>query len=233
MPSEHALDLPTNVAKIAHITAASPDGPRYDPSFTLEQRRSEANLILLCGPHHDQVDSQPQFHSTDWLLKAKRDNEERVARGYHYAIGQIGFEHLQIVCSAIKLMTGNPSADIEEIAIPIDIEEKLILNELGPDTRRLIEVGLARQVDVRKFIDGMSQMAPNYETELVIWFKAVYYREMADGLRGDSLFQGILGAAYEHCGAKLTAEVSAAALAVVVDLFAICEIFEHEHTPSR
>jgi hypothetical protein len=233
MPSRRVRDQPKNVGKIAHITAASPSGPRYDASLTTEQRRSEPNLILLCGDHHDVVDAQLEFHTTEWLQKAKADNEERVSRGYEYLMGNIGFKHLEVVCGAISMAPSGSAMEIEEISIPIDTEEKIVINELGAESRRLIRIGLARQVDVRKFIDFMAQLTPNYEMDLVVWFKAVYYRGMTEGLRGDALFQSILGAAYENCGAKLTEEVSAAALAVVVDLFAICEIFEHERTPAR
>jgi len=37
-----------NLGVAAHITAASPDGPRYDPSLTPEERRSANNAIWLC-----------------------------------------------------------------------------------------------------------------------------------------------------------------------------------------
>jgi hypothetical protein len=233
MSSLHVGDQPKNVGKVAHITAASPHGPRYDASLTTEQRRSEPNLILLCGDHHDAVDAQPAFHTTDWLKTAKADNEGRVSRGYQYLIGNIGFKQLEIVCGAISAVPNSPVAGIEDISIPIDTEEKIAINKLEPESRRLIQVGLAKQVDVRKFIDFMAQMTPNFEADLVSWFKAVYYGGMAEGLRGDALFQSILGAAYENCGARLTEEVSAAALAVVADLFAVCEIFEHEHTAAK
>jgi hypothetical protein len=39
----------TQLGEIAHICAASPNGPRYDASMTDDERRDYANLILLCG----------------------------------------------------------------------------------------------------------------------------------------------------------------------------------------
>jgi hypothetical protein len=38
-----------NVGFAAHITAASPDGPRYDPNLTSDQRKHHSNGIWLSG----------------------------------------------------------------------------------------------------------------------------------------------------------------------------------------
>ena len=37
-----------NLGVAAHITAASPGGPRYDPTLSSEQRSSPDNAIWLC-----------------------------------------------------------------------------------------------------------------------------------------------------------------------------------------
>ncbi|MEU7083778.1 hypothetical protein [Streptomyces achromogenes] len=41
---------------IAHIRALKSGGKRYDPSWSLEDRNSFANLLLLCNVHHKRVD---------------------------------------------------------------------------------------------------------------------------------------------------------------------------------
>ncbi|MET8902169.1 hypothetical protein [Streptomyces sp. NPDC004538] len=41
---------------IAHIRALKAGGKRYDPSWSVEDRNSFANLILLCNVHHKRVD---------------------------------------------------------------------------------------------------------------------------------------------------------------------------------
>src|SRR6516165_8691927 len=46
-----------NIGVGAHITAASSNGPGYDPSLTPEQRRSAENGIWLCWNHAKQVDN--------------------------------------------------------------------------------------------------------------------------------------------------------------------------------
>lgn len=37
-----------NIGVTAHITAASPDGPRYDASLSSEERKAASNGIWLC-----------------------------------------------------------------------------------------------------------------------------------------------------------------------------------------
>lgn len=62
--------------EIAHIRAARPNGPRYVPSMTNDQRRAFANLIFLCTPHHLFVDKmRPQDYPIGLLEKWKHDRE--------------------------------------------------------------------------------------------------------------------------------------------------------------
>lgn len=48
-----------NVGVAAHITAASPGGPRYDPNLTGEQRQSIENGIWLCQNCGKLIDNDP------------------------------------------------------------------------------------------------------------------------------------------------------------------------------
>lgn len=64
------------VGEIAHISAASEGGPRYDTSLTDEQRRAYENLILLCHRHHVRVDSDP-LPSIDEIRRMKEAHEAR------------------------------------------------------------------------------------------------------------------------------------------------------------
>lgn len=62
--------------QLAHISGASPNSARYDPSMTGEERRSFANLILLCVGHHNLVDRlEPDKHPVEVLEQWKLDNE--------------------------------------------------------------------------------------------------------------------------------------------------------------
>lgn len=56
---------------VAHICAASPDGPRYDPDMSAEENRSASNLLLLCRFHSTLVDSNVSDFSVEKLHEWK------------------------------------------------------------------------------------------------------------------------------------------------------------------
>jgi hypothetical protein len=73
---------------IAHIRDAKP-GNRYDPDMSDAERRSFANLILLCKPCHDLVDKRrPQDYPVERLQHWKREREGAVARDLA-ALGEV------------------------------------------------------------------------------------------------------------------------------------------------
>lgn len=62
-------------AVVCHIRAASPGGPRYDPTMTDEERANFDNLLLLCPNHHRLVDNlEPERYSVELLHKMKSDS---------------------------------------------------------------------------------------------------------------------------------------------------------------
>lgn len=73
---ESGGDGTVNIGKAAHITAASPGGPRYDASLTPEQRRSQSNGIWLCATHADQIDRDERTFTVDVLRKWKIEAEQ-------------------------------------------------------------------------------------------------------------------------------------------------------------
>jgi hypothetical protein len=62
---------------ICHIEAAMPDGARYNPNMTNEQRRQADNLMLLCAVHHAAIDGSPGDYTKVKLNKIKREHEQR------------------------------------------------------------------------------------------------------------------------------------------------------------
>ncbi|MEO1031545.1 MAG: NACHT domain-containing protein [Bacteroidota bacterium] len=52
------IDGNTTIGEICHITAASPNGLRFDETMTDDNRRSEKNLILLCPSCHKKIDNE-------------------------------------------------------------------------------------------------------------------------------------------------------------------------------
>ena len=69
-----------NIGVAAHITAASPDGPRYDPRLTPEQRRSAENGIWLCQNHAKLVDNDEVKYTVQILIQWKMQAEVAASR---------------------------------------------------------------------------------------------------------------------------------------------------------
>lgn len=65
---------------VAHICAASPGGPRFDPEMSPEDNRASANLILLCKFHADLIDTQAESYPKETLQLWKR-NQEATGQG--------------------------------------------------------------------------------------------------------------------------------------------------------
>ncbi len=85
-----------NVGVASHITAASPDGPRYDPSLTPEQRRHQSNGIWLCQNHGKLVDSDSGHFTVEKLREWKRQAEHRSFREI-LARGGIAGEQIEAI----------------------------------------------------------------------------------------------------------------------------------------
>ena len=64
------------VAEVCHIEAAMPKGERYNTEQTDEQRRSFANLLILCHKHHVETDDVNEF-SVDKLKEMKALHEAK------------------------------------------------------------------------------------------------------------------------------------------------------------
>ncbi len=62
-------------ARISHIRAQSPGGPRYDPQQSDEDRHAFDNLLLLCGAHADVIDADEEAYSVKRLTEMKKAHE--------------------------------------------------------------------------------------------------------------------------------------------------------------
>ncbi|NYG46514.1 DNA polymerase III delta prime subunit [Bradyrhizobium sp. IAR9] len=64
----------------AHICAASPGGPRYNPVQTRDARRSKENGIWLCQNCGRLIDADPSKFTVELLVGWKRSGQERAFR---------------------------------------------------------------------------------------------------------------------------------------------------------
>lgn len=58
--------------RIAHICAASPEGPRWNPHMAEESNRAFDNLLLLCLPHAEEIDVRPDGYPVELLAAWKQ-----------------------------------------------------------------------------------------------------------------------------------------------------------------
>ena len=82
--------------RAAHITAASMNGPRFDPSLTDTQRKDISNGIWLCIAHSYEVDDDASRHTVEELKDWKATAEARA---------------LEVLGRPAFLPVGTPSAE--------------------------------------------------------------------------------------------------------------------------
>lgn len=73
-----------NIGVAAHITAASAEGPRFDPSLTPDERRSVENGIWLCQSCAKLVDNDPIRYGAEVLRQWKVLAEKSAAQELEY-----------------------------------------------------------------------------------------------------------------------------------------------------
>lgn len=69
------------LGEVAHIHAASDNGPRAKRSLSDEQRREAWNLMLLCPTCHKKIDKSPGRFPAEKLFDWKKLHEGRYRRG--------------------------------------------------------------------------------------------------------------------------------------------------------
>lgn len=69
-----------NIGEAAHITAAQPNGPRYDSSLTPDERSDADNGIWMCSTHATLIDRDVTQYSTELLREWKWQSEDRARK---------------------------------------------------------------------------------------------------------------------------------------------------------
>jgi hypothetical protein len=85
-----------NVGVAAHITAASPGGPRYDLTLSSEQRRDADNAIWLCQTCAKLVDNDPNRFTETLLRRWKEEAEDE-------ALARIGKTATQTLFAQLRI----------------------------------------------------------------------------------------------------------------------------------
>lgn len=128
-----------NVGVAAHIAAASPGGPRYDPEMLPEERSASANGIWLCQNHAKLIDNDPLRFTLEILLKWKADAEAE-ARDNVGKIATTAGSKTYFSQGAIVRITPIIPRDNEESDFMVleDADDSLHVEKL--DSQRKIEI---------------------------------------------------------------------------------------------
>src|SRR6266705_480118 len=78
-----------NLGTAAHICAAAPDGPRYDPGQTPAQRKSADNGIWMCRLHGTAVDAKDSKFSVELLREWKTQSQKDSWSATQYGEGPL------------------------------------------------------------------------------------------------------------------------------------------------
>ena len=78
-PSDESPDAVINTGVAAHIHAAAPNGRRYDPIMTSDERRNIRNGIWLCATHSVEIDRDETRYTADVLRQMKVQHEKSIA----------------------------------------------------------------------------------------------------------------------------------------------------------
>ena len=79
-PAQETPDAWIKNGVAAHITAAAPGGPRYDPNLTPEERSDISNGIWMCPYHGSLIDKEMTAYRADEIRAWKIDAESRATR---------------------------------------------------------------------------------------------------------------------------------------------------------
>lgn len=78
--SEGDEEQSISIGVAAHITAASPGGPRYNPVLSSDERRNISNGIWLCSNCAKLIDSDIEYYKVELLCRWKSEAEKKAFR---------------------------------------------------------------------------------------------------------------------------------------------------------
>ena len=209
------------IGKIAHIVAHSQNGPRADSSYPKDKLDTYDNWILLCGTHHDTVDTAESKYSVADLRRLKNDHESWVRKSLALEVMEVGFAELEVAASAIIALTSISSGETFTVTTP---RKKMKKNNLTETTHSLLTMGLSRSHEVKRYIEEQSKFDAGYPDRLKAGFRKEYDRLVSDGILSDALFESMR--IFASGGNSSDFKRQAAGLTILVHLFEICEVFE-------
>ncbi len=167
-------------AEMAHIFAASDNGPRSKADLTDAERGSYDNLILLCANCHTTIDKAPDDYPDTLIRQWKRDRAERLADLFSVkafasrAEVRAAIEPL-LTANKVTFETYGPGSDARfdiESEVPTAWHRKM-LGSIIPNNKRILAIldknrGLAsgrEAVTVEKFRQHTDDLIARHLTD--------------------------------------------------------------------
>ena len=167
------------IGQICHICAASPNGQRYDPEQTDDERRAYENLILLCYPHHVET-NDVDLYPPEKLAQIKRNHESSFAH-QPYSIDESVIYELSMrmdeYWSDIELLNTVKHV-IPELAVPIDANASFLdtIHDTRETLNRLERLHESVRVSDESLDDDMKQFLENYGYDTTRIQEVPYFR---------------------------------------------------------
>ncbi len=135
-PSEADPDKFIYIAEAAHIKAAAPGGPRYDPTMSSEQRSSIENALFVCSNCADLIDkNQGIDFSVEELHRWKTEHDTWVRENLNKKVSP-NTNNPAIQNTVYNVTSSNQNGGITAGVVNI-----------GPQPRKLGSQDLSRLVD--------------------------------------------------------------------------------------
>lgn len=233
-----ARDDITIVSKICHIEAASPQGPRWNPSMNDENRRHFNNLILLCDECHSIIDNKANEseYPVELLQKWKSDHEAKMQNAVFVRHPSL----LGVVIDAIAEVDFSATMSSDAPLLPFDITEKLTFNNVVR-SRALIEEYKVWYTQVSEVYDVLEEQGSFKKEKLLRNVRQVYLtvkgryvgasqdpmaivRQHADDIIDEVLEE--LYATLEGTMTNCPEDTAFAVSVLMVDAFMRCKILE-------
>jgi hypothetical protein len=129
------------IGEICHIEAANPEGERYNPTQSDQERASFENLILLCANHH-KVTNDVSIYTVESLKAMKKSHEDRF-NNHQYSMNK---NELKNVLSSID-------HKLNEIAKNTEKESGLAQKQLKFQNEPIISLMIKENDDQVQIID--------------------------------------------------------------------------------
>jgi hypothetical protein len=137
---KHRMNL-----EIAHIHAFDDGGPRADTSLSHEEREAWANKMLLCHPHHTEVDDDPEKYSVE-KLSGWKTSREADAQGQLSALRVSESQLQELVTAAIVQQDDRVNQTLDRLE-KSDTEAAAVIRELRDQLETIRRHGGLLDVD--------------------------------------------------------------------------------------